>query len=180
MAPSLREGKFWIQTCQTLFRIYFVSHSACAEGWENICRYVCIYRHIYTHWQNRPIGQVGRVFADDPGDRGSLPGRVIPKTQKWYLTPPCLTLSIIRYGSRLKSSNSGKESYLFLHLSVVAMEKGAFRSSSTKVANFTYIHIFMRIHKCICICIYAYMSLSLYIYIYVHIYLHDCKVVWLI
>ena len=27
-------------------------------------------------------GQVGRVFANGPGDRGSIPGRVIPKTQK--------------------------------------------------------------------------------------------------
>ena len=27
---------------------------------------------------------------------------------KWYLIPPCLTLSIIRYGSRVKWSNPGK------------------------------------------------------------------------
>ena len=26
-----------------------------------------------------------RVFANGPGDLGSIPGRVIPKTQKWYL-----------------------------------------------------------------------------------------------
>ena len=39
---------------------------------------------------------VGRVFANGPGDQGSVPGRVIPKTQKWYLTHPCLTLSITR------------------------------------------------------------------------------------
>ena len=33
----------------------------------------------------RLIGQVGRVFANDPGDRGSIPGHVIPKTfKKWY------------------------------------------------------------------------------------------------
>ena len=25
---------------------------------------------------------MGRVFADDPGDQGSIPGRVIPKTFK--------------------------------------------------------------------------------------------------
>ena len=31
------------------------------------------------------------------GRRGSIPDIVIPKTQKWYLMPPCLTLSIIRY-----------------------------------------------------------------------------------
>ena len=35
-------------------------------------------------------------FANDPGDMGSIPGRVIPKTQKWYLIPLCLAFSIIR------------------------------------------------------------------------------------
>ena len=25
------------------------------------------------------------VFVNGPGDKGSIPGRVIPKTQKWYL-----------------------------------------------------------------------------------------------
>ena len=31
-----------------------------------------------------------------PGDRGSIPDRVIPKTKKWYLMPPYLTLNIKR------------------------------------------------------------------------------------
>ena len=35
-----------------------------------------------THWL---IGLVGRVFAKDPGDQGSIPGRVIPKTLKMVL-----------------------------------------------------------------------------------------------
>ena len=30
-------------------------------------------------------GLVGRVFANGPGDRGSIPGRVIPKTLKMVL-----------------------------------------------------------------------------------------------
>ena len=47
-------------------------------------------------------------FANGPGDLGLIPGRVIPKTQKGYLIPPCLTLSIIWYGLRVKWSNSGK------------------------------------------------------------------------
>ena len=34
---------------------------------------------------NRLIGLVGRVFANGPGDRGSIPGRVIPKTLKMVL-----------------------------------------------------------------------------------------------
>ncbi len=34
---------------------------------------------------NRLIGQVGRVFANGPGDLGPIPGRVIPKTLKIVL-----------------------------------------------------------------------------------------------
>ena len=33
----------------------------------------------------RPISLVGRVFANGPGDRGSMPGWVIPKIQKMVL-----------------------------------------------------------------------------------------------
>ena len=61
-----------------------------------------------THYNGR-IDIMVRVFANGPGDLGSLPGRVKPKTQKWYLIPPCLTISIIRYGSRGKWVNPGKE-----------------------------------------------------------------------
>ena len=64
-----------------------------------------------------------RVFANGPGDLGSIPGRVIPKT----LIPPCLTLSILRYVSRVKWSNPGKGvAPNHVHISVVAIEKGAF------------------------------------------------------
>ena len=54
------------------------------------------------------IGIMVSVFANGPGDQGSIPYRVIPKTQKWYLMTPCLTLSFIRYGSMVKWSNPGK------------------------------------------------------------------------
>ena len=39
--------------------------------------------HLYAHCML--IGLVGRVFANDPGDWGSIPGRVIPKTLKMVL-----------------------------------------------------------------------------------------------
>ena len=52
---------------------------------------------IFMQYLYRSISQTGWVFANGPGDRGSIPGRVIPKTQKWYLMPPC----IIRYGSKI-------------------------------------------------------------------------------
>ena len=37
-------------------------------------------KHFY--FKNRAIGQTGRVFANGPGDWGSIPGRAIPKTKK--------------------------------------------------------------------------------------------------
>ena len=36
------------------------------------------------------IGLVGRVFANGPGDLGSVPGCVIPKTLKMVLDAPLL------------------------------------------------------------------------------------------
>ena len=30
-----------------------------------------------------------RVFTNGLGEQGSISGQVIPKTQKWYLLPPC-------------------------------------------------------------------------------------------
>ena len=50
-----------------------------------------------------------RVFADWPGKPGFNPRSSHTKnSKKWYLMPPCLTLSIIRYGSRVKCCNPGK------------------------------------------------------------------------
>ena len=91
---------------------------------------------------------VGRVFANGPADVGSIPSRVIPKTLKWYLIPPCLILSNIRYVSRVKWSNPGKGLSSPLHFGVVAIEKGALWSPSTTVPNFyIYIYIYVYIYK---------------------------------
>ena len=38
-----------------------------------------------TVYMYRAIGLVSRVFANGSGDQGSIPGRVIPKTQKMVL-----------------------------------------------------------------------------------------------
>ena len=58
---------------------------------------------------------------------------------KWYLITRCLTLSNIRYVSRVKAPlYQEKEWCPSLHLGVVAIEKGAFWSASTTIANFTY------------------------------------------
>ena len=40
-----------------------------------------MYIYVYMH----KIGQMSRVFANGPGVQCSIPGRVIPKTQKMVL-----------------------------------------------------------------------------------------------
>ena len=45
-------------------------------------------------------GLVGRVFANDPGDLGSIPGRVIPKTFKMVLDTSLLNIE--HYKVRIK------------------------------------------------------------------------------
>ena len=59
------------------------------------------------------------------------------RLKEWYLMLPCLTLGIIRYGLRVKWSNPGNGVAPPIHLIVVAIEKGAFGSPLTTVANFT-------------------------------------------
>ena len=54
------------------------------------------------------MSQMVRVFTNDLGDWCSVPGRDIPKTQKTVLDAT-LTLSIIRYRSRVNWSNPGEK-----------------------------------------------------------------------
>ena len=71
------------------------------------------------------------------------------RLKKWYLIPPCLTLSIIRYVSRVTWSNPGKAVAPSLHLGVVAIEKGALKST---VANFILLTIIIsNLEACNCL-----------------------------
>ena len=84
------------------------------------------------------IGMMVRVFANGPGDQGSIPGRVIPKTQKMVLDAALLNTQ--HYKVRIKGKveqSRERSSALPQQLGVVAIEKGTFGSPSTKVANFT-------------------------------------------
>ena len=71
-----------------------------------------------------------RVITNGSWDQGSLPVRVIPKSQKMLLKQ---TLRIIRYGSRESGAIQEKVQHSTLHIGVVAIEKGAFGSHSTLV-----------------------------------------------
>ena len=77
------------------------------------------------------------MFANGPGDRGSMSGRVIPKTQKMVLDATLLITQHrkVRIKGKVGQSKE-KEQRPLLHLDVVATEKGAFGSPST---TFTYL-----------------------------------------
>ena len=109
---------------------------------------------------DRAIGLMSRVFTNDPGDRGSIPGPVIPKTQKWYLMPPGVTLSIIRYGLRVKWNNPGKEETPFPTHRCNSYWKGAFGLHSTTSPTSLTLYIKAQ---------YIYIYIYLYIYIYIYI-----------
>ena len=79
---------------------------------------------------------LGRVFPNGPGDLGSIPGHVIPKTLKWYLIPPWLKLNIIMYLSRVKWSNPRKRVVLSLTPRCSCYWKGSLLSPLTTVTNF--------------------------------------------
>ena len=87
---------------------------------------------------NLDIGPALRVFANGPGDLGSIPGRVIPKTLKMELDTTLLSTQHYKVRFKGKVEQSWEwSSALPLHLGVVAIEKGASGSPSTMVANFT-------------------------------------------
>ena len=76
------------------------------------------------------IGLMIRVFANDPGDLRSIPGRVIPKIATWCLFAQHSTF--IRYGSRVKSSNPRKRVAPFPTPWLLK------REPSSHFANFTF------------------------------------------
>ena len=70
------------------------------------------------------------MFPNVPGDWGSIPGRVIPKTQKMALDASLLNIQHYKVWMKVKVDQS-KERSSAPPLAVVAIEKGIFGSSST-------------------------------------------------
>ena len=88
------------------------------------------------------IGLMGRVFANGLRDWGSISSS---SHSKWYLMPICLTLSIIRYGSRVKWSNPGNGAVPSPIPWYSSYWKGSLRVTLNygRQLYFTYIYIYM-------------------------------------
>ena len=67
---------------------------------------------------NRPIDIMLRVFANGPRDQGSIPGRVIPKTQKMVLDPSLLDTQYYKVQVKDKAEQSRKKSSALAYTSV--------------------------------------------------------------
>ena len=78
------------------------------------------------------------VFVNGLGNRGSIPVRVIRKNQQIVLDATLLNPQHNKVRIKAKVEQP-KEWSRTLPYTVVASEKEAFGSPSTKVANFTYI-----------------------------------------
>ena len=75
---------------------------------------------------------MNRVYDNDPGDRGSMLGLVIPKTQKMVLDAALPNTQ--HYKVRVKWSNPGNGVVLS-----PTPRCGNYRKGSLRVANFTFI-----------------------------------------
>ncbi len=59
-----------------------------------------------------------RVFANGPGDRGSIPGRIIPKTQKMVLDVTLLNTQHYKVCIKSKVEQSRERSSALPYISV--------------------------------------------------------------
>ena len=66
------------------------------------------------------------------------------RLKKWYLMPPCLTLSIIRYGSRVEWSNQEKGVAPPPTLWCCSYRKGAFWSPTTLLTLYMSVCMYVR------------------------------------
>ena len=87
---------------------------------------------------------MGRAFANGPGDRDSIPGQVIPKTQKMVLDAALLYTQHhkVCIKGKVEQSRDRKELRPPLQLGVEAIKKGAFwwplRLRSSTLLTFNY------------------------------------------
>ena len=77
-----------------------------------------IYIYLLLLKKNRFIGLVDRVLANNPGDRGSIPGRVIPKTKKMVLDTSLFNTQQYKVRIKGKEEQSRERSSALLYSSL--------------------------------------------------------------
>ena len=95
---------------------------------------------------DRPICTVIECSTNDTGVQTRVESYQRLKT--WYFTSPCLTLTNIRHGSRIKWNNPGKGVAPFPTFCWSSYWEGAFVSLSTTVSQFISLYIYIYIYRC--------------------------------
>ena len=83
-----------------------------------------------------------RMFANDPGDLGSIPGRDIPKTKEMVLDAALLKTQHYKVRLKGKVKKPTEKSSALPYIWCSSNRKGSFGSPTTKFANFTYLYSF--------------------------------------
>ena len=146
--------------------------------------YICICIYIFF------LGV--RVFANGLGDLGSIPGRVIPKTQKMVLDASLLSTQHYKVRIKGKVEQSRKGVAPSPTHWCNSYRKGSLRVTLDygRQLYFTLL-IYIYIYMCVCVCVLTYIYVCIctyfhihwnkciyiyiYIYIYVFVYLHNYK-----
>ena len=79
------------------------------SSYEHFCQWTFRPRLVYIHIYIPDIGLGVSVFANGPGDLASIPGRVIPKTQKMVLDASLLNTQHykVRIKGKVEQSREG-------------------------------------------------------------------------
>ena len=96
---------YFILICDWFLRLFWcILTCGCFCCWCVVCAYFVIITIIdyIIHCLIPDIGMMVRVFANGPGDLGSLPGRVIPKTLKMVLDVSLLNTQHYKVGIKGK------------------------------------------------------------------------------
>ena len=98
-----------------------------------------------------------RVFINGPGDRGSIPSRVIPKTQKMISDASLLNTQHYKVRIRGTWSNLGKGITPSQQLNLVAIEKDSSGRLQLLLDNLSVMYIiykyiiYIYIYMCVCV-----------------------------
>ena len=92
------------------------------------------------------------------------------RLKKWYLMPPCLTLSIIRYSLRVQWGNHGKGVAPSSTPWCSSYWKGSLQVTFDYGHQLYFTYIFAHTH----IYVYAHTHTHTHIYIYIYIYIYMC------
>ena len=134
-----------------------------------VCIYVCACYVNYVNIYTPDIGLAVRVFANGPGDLGSIPGRVIPKTQKMVLDASLLNTQHykVRIKGKVEQSREGVAPSPTPWCS--SYRKGSLRVT-LDYGRQLYLLIYIYICVCVCVCVPVcvcklYICICIYIYI---------------